>query len=21
WMEERLTVLEKRLPGPPPGPQ
>ncbi|GJS81069.1 hypothetical protein Tco_0747610 [Tanacetum coccineum] len=19
WMEERLTVLEKRLPGPPPG--
>nr|GEX90702.1 hypothetical protein [Tanacetum cinerariifolium] len=20
WMEERLTVLEKRLPGPPPGP-
>nr|GEX90741.1 hypothetical protein [Tanacetum cinerariifolium] len=21
WMEERLTVLEKRLLGPPPGPQ
>ncbi|GJT35752.1 hypothetical protein Tco_0926171 [Tanacetum coccineum] len=21
WMEERLTVLEKRLPGPPPGAQ
>nr|GEX30168.1 hypothetical protein [Tanacetum cinerariifolium] len=21
WMEDRLTVLEKRLPGPPPGPQ
>nr|GEX94996.1 hypothetical protein [Tanacetum cinerariifolium] len=21
WMEECLTVLEKRLPGPPPGPQ
>nr|GEZ69757.1 hypothetical protein [Tanacetum cinerariifolium] len=21
WMEERLTVLEKRLPGPLPGPQ
>nr|GEY39216.1 hypothetical protein [Tanacetum cinerariifolium] len=21
WMEERLTVLEKWLPGPPPGPQ
>nr|GEZ75933.1 hypothetical protein [Tanacetum cinerariifolium] len=21
WMEERLTVLEKRLPGPPSGPQ
>nr|GEY04345.1 hypothetical protein [Tanacetum cinerariifolium] len=21
WMEERLTVLEKRLPRPPPGPQ
>nr|GEX09060.1 RNA-directed DNA polymerase, eukaryota [Tanacetum cinerariifolium] len=21
WMEEHLTVLEKRLPGPPPGPQ
>nr|GEX89627.1 hypothetical protein [Tanacetum cinerariifolium] len=21
WMEERLSVLEKRLPGPPPGPQ
>nr|GFC05747.1 hypothetical protein [Tanacetum cinerariifolium] len=21
WMEERLTVLEKRLPGPPLGPQ
>nr|GEZ76375.1 hypothetical protein [Tanacetum cinerariifolium] len=21
WMEERLTVLEKMLPGPPPGPQ
>nr|GEZ74967.1 hypothetical protein [Tanacetum cinerariifolium] len=21
WMEERLTILEKRLPGPPPGPQ
>nr|GEW05082.1 hypothetical protein [Tanacetum cinerariifolium] len=21
WMEERLTVLEKRLPGLPPGPQ
>nr|GEZ03827.1 hypothetical protein [Tanacetum cinerariifolium] len=21
WMEERLTVLEKRLPGSPPGPQ
>nr|GEV70424.1 reverse transcriptase domain-containing protein [Tanacetum cinerariifolium] len=21
WMEERHTVLEKRLPGPPPGPQ
>nr|GFA54195.1 hypothetical protein [Tanacetum cinerariifolium] len=21
WMEERLTVLEKRLPGPPQGPQ
>nr|GEZ08867.1 hypothetical protein [Tanacetum cinerariifolium] len=21
WIEERLTVLEKRLPGPPPGPQ
>nr|GFC25757.1 hypothetical protein [Tanacetum cinerariifolium] len=21
WMEERLTVLEKRLTGPPPGPQ
>nr|GEU40265.1 reverse transcriptase domain-containing protein [Tanacetum cinerariifolium] len=21
WMEERLTVLEKRLPGPPPKPQ
>ncbi|GKA92940.1 hypothetical protein Tco_0814926, partial [Tanacetum coccineum] len=21
WMEERLTVLEKRLPGPSPGPQ
>nr|GFB84289.1 hypothetical protein [Tanacetum cinerariifolium] len=21
WMEERLTVLEKRLPGPPPRPQ
>nr|GEZ85320.1 hypothetical protein [Tanacetum cinerariifolium] len=21
WMEERLTVLEKRLPGPPPGLQ
>nr|GEY57384.1 hypothetical protein [Tanacetum cinerariifolium] len=21
WMEERLTVLEERLPGPPPGPQ
>nr|GEU31672.1 hypothetical protein [Tanacetum cinerariifolium]GEW62953.1 hypothetical protein [Tanacetum cinerariifolium] len=21
WMEERLTVLEKRLPGQPPGPQ
>nr|GEY76034.1 hypothetical protein [Tanacetum cinerariifolium] len=21
WMEERLTVLEKRLSGPPPGPQ
>nr|GFA32123.1 hypothetical protein [Tanacetum cinerariifolium] len=21
WMEERLAVLEKRLPGPPPGPQ
>nr|GFC21560.1 hypothetical protein [Tanacetum cinerariifolium] len=21
WMEERLTVLEKRLPGPPPVPQ
>ncbi|GKD71493.1 hypothetical protein Tco_1325583 [Tanacetum coccineum] len=21
WMEERLIVLEKRLPGPPPGPQ
>nr|GEV99523.1 hypothetical protein [Tanacetum cinerariifolium] len=20
WMEERLTVMEKRLPGPPPGP-
>nr|GEX21112.1 hypothetical protein [Tanacetum cinerariifolium] len=20
WMEEHLTVLEKRLPGPPPGP-
>nr|GFC23595.1 hypothetical protein [Tanacetum cinerariifolium] len=20
WMEERLTVLKKRLPGPPPGP-
>nr|GEV09400.1 hypothetical protein [Tanacetum cinerariifolium] len=20
WMGERLTVLEKRLPGPPPGP-
>nr|GEZ00403.1 putative reverse transcriptase domain-containing protein [Tanacetum cinerariifolium] len=20
WMEERLSVLEKRLPGPPPGP-
>nr|GEY18786.1 hypothetical protein [Tanacetum cinerariifolium] len=20
WMEERLTVLEKRLPGSPPGP-
>nr|GEZ01951.1 hypothetical protein [Tanacetum cinerariifolium] len=20
WMEDRLTVLEKRLPGPPPGP-
>nr|GEX07367.1 hypothetical protein [Tanacetum cinerariifolium] len=20
WMEERLTFLEKRLPGPPPGP-
>nr|GFC72548.1 hypothetical protein [Tanacetum cinerariifolium] len=21
WMEDHLTVLEKRLPGPPPGPQ
>ncbi|GJZ50405.1 hypothetical protein Tco_0604595 [Tanacetum coccineum] len=21
WMEERLAVLEKKLPGPPPGPQ
>nr|GFA37597.1 hypothetical protein [Tanacetum cinerariifolium] len=21
WMEDRLAVLEKRLPGPPPGPQ
>nr|GEY11200.1 hypothetical protein [Tanacetum cinerariifolium] len=21
WMEERLTVLENRFPGPPPGPQ
>nr|GFC02549.1 hypothetical protein [Tanacetum cinerariifolium] len=21
WMEERLTVLDKRLPGPPSGPQ
>nr|GFB36309.1 hypothetical protein [Tanacetum cinerariifolium] len=21
WMEERLIVLEKRLPGPPSGPQ
>ncbi|GJU90561.1 hypothetical protein Tco_1302984 [Tanacetum coccineum] len=21
WMEERLTVLEKRLPGPSPGPR
>nr|GEW49348.1 hypothetical protein [Tanacetum cinerariifolium] len=21
WMDERLTILEKRLPGPPPGPQ
>ncbi|GKC39366.1 hypothetical protein Tco_1051750 [Tanacetum coccineum] len=21
WMEEHLTVLENRLPGPPPGPQ
>nr|GEY15617.1 hypothetical protein [Tanacetum cinerariifolium] len=21
WREDRLTVLEKRLPGPPPGPQ
>nr|GEX74503.1 hypothetical protein [Tanacetum cinerariifolium] len=21
WMENRLTVLEKMLPGPPPGPQ
>nr|GEZ64775.1 hypothetical protein [Tanacetum cinerariifolium] len=21
WMEDRLTVLEKRLPGPPSGPQ
>nr|GEV03668.1 Gag-Pol polyprotein [Tanacetum cinerariifolium] len=21
WMKERLTVLEKRLPGPPPGPK
>nr|GEW35424.1 hypothetical protein [Tanacetum cinerariifolium] len=21
WMEERLTALEKRPPGPPPGPQ
>nr|GEV62927.1 hypothetical protein [Tanacetum cinerariifolium] len=21
WMVDRLTVLEKRLPGPPPGPQ
>nr|GFA58872.1 hypothetical protein [Tanacetum cinerariifolium] len=21
WIEEHLTVLEKRLPGPPPGPQ
>nr|GFC93103.1 hypothetical protein [Tanacetum cinerariifolium] len=21
WMEERLTILEKRLTGPPPGPQ
>nr|GEX80961.1 hypothetical protein [Tanacetum cinerariifolium] len=21
WMEERLTVLEKRFPRPPPGPQ
>ncbi|GJS72769.1 hypothetical protein Tco_0705610 [Tanacetum coccineum] len=21
WMEERLTILEKRLPGPPPRPQ
>ncbi|GJX73859.1 hypothetical protein Tco_0312454 [Tanacetum coccineum] len=21
WMEERLTILEKKLPGPPPGAQ
>nr|GFA53418.1 hypothetical protein [Tanacetum cinerariifolium] len=21
WMKDRLTVLEKRLLGPPPGPQ
>nr|GEV76546.1 hypothetical protein [Tanacetum cinerariifolium] len=21
WMEDRLTILEKRLPGPPSGPQ
>nr|GFC89712.1 hypothetical protein [Tanacetum cinerariifolium] len=20
WMEDLLTILEKRLPGPPPGP-